>query len=158
VNGASPALSSATQRIDAIAEAACGWWIALAGGFLANFRDVHKDALSKANGSQSASLPEPDAFVRLVRPYFQVNRISKQSQEAVEVGVVPSSPLELSAHRAFGSLLLHGVERHMTEDGEVVWSIAQSSSVLILVHDNIEPPVKAILHSPMLADNFVESF
>ena len=46
----------------------------------------------------------------------------------------------------------------MTEDSEVVWSIAQSSSVLILVHDNIEPPVEAILHSPMLADNFVESF
>src|SRR5258707_6898283 len=46
----------------------------------------------------------------------QGNRISKQSQKAVEVGIVPSGPLELSAQRAFGSLLLHGVERHMTED------------------------------------------
>ena len=45
VNGASPALSSATQGIDAIAEAACGWWIALAREFLANFCDVHKNAL-----------------------------------------------------------------------------------------------------------------
>jgi len=43
------------------------------------------------------------------------------------------------------------------EDGEVVRSIAQSSSVLILVHNDIGPPVKAILHSPMLADDFVES-
>src|SRR5258707_10978529 len=96
----------------------------------------------------------------VVKPYLlsvQGNRISKQSQKAVEVGIVPSGPLELSAQRAFASLLLHGVERHMTEDGEIVWSIAQSSSVLILVHDDIEPPVKAILHSPMLADDFVES-
>jgi hypothetical protein len=42
----------------------------------------------------------------------------------------------------------------MTEDGEMVRSIAQSSSVLILVHDDIEPPGKAILHSPMLAYEF----
>jgi hypothetical protein len=62
------------------------------------------------------------------KPSYQGNRISKQSQKAVEVGIVPSGPLELSAQRAFGSLPLHGIERHMTEDGEVVWSIAQSSS------------------------------
>ena len=88
---------------------------------------------------------------------YQGNRISREAQEAVEEVVIPCGAFELSAQGAFGSLLLHGVERHMTQHGKVFRAIAQSSSVLILVHDHIQPPVQAILHSPVLADNVVES-
>jgi hypothetical protein len=45
----------------------------------------------------------------------------------------------------------------MTQNGKIFRAIAQSSSVLILVHDHIQPPVQAILHAPVLAHDFVES-
>jgi hypothetical protein len=38
-----------------------------------------------------------------------------------------------------------------------VGSIAQASSVLIFVHNHVEPPVLTIFHAPMPADNCVES-
>ena len=46
----------------------------------------------------------------------------------------------------------------MSEHSEVVRTVAQSSSVLILVHDHIQAPVQPVFNAPVLADNGVESF
>jgi hypothetical protein len=47
--------------------------------------------------------------------------------------------------RGFGGILLgHDVEDHAPQDCEVVWAIAQSASVLVLAHDNIEPLVRLV--------------
>ena len=45
----------------------------------------------------------------------------------------------------------------MSEHGEVVRSVAQPSSVLILVHNHVRPSVQAVFHAPMLANNVIES-
>ncbi len=41
--------------------------------------------------------------------------------------------------------------------GEIVRAIAQSSSILVLVYDHVQPPVQPIFHAPVLADHFVQS-
>ncbi len=53
--------------------------------------------------------------------------------------------------------MLHGVQRHVAEDGEVLWPVAQPCPVLVLVHDDIKPPVQAVLHLPMMTDDLVEA-
>src|SRR5208283_584010 len=72
---------------------------------------------------------------------LQGNRISKQGQELGEICVVPSGAFEFAAKGSFGGILLHHVQRHVSQHREVVWPVAQSAPVLILVHDDIEPPV-----------------
>src|SRR5208283_3422306 len=73
--------------------------------------------------------------------HAQGNRISKQGQELGEICVVPSGAFEFAAKGSFGGILLHHVQRHVSQHREVVWPVAQSAPVLILVHDDIEPPV-----------------
>jgi len=46
----------------------------------------------------------------------------------------------------------------VAENGEIVGTVSQTAAVLILVHDDIEPPVQAIFDAPMRADDFVEAF
>src|SRR5271165_4384777 len=72
---------------------------------------------------------------------LQGNRISKQSQELGEICVIPSGAFELAAQGSFGGILLHHVQRHVSQHREVVWPVVQSAPVLILVHYDIEPPV-----------------
>src|SRR4051812_34140440 len=60
----------------------------------------------------------------------QGNRTSKQCQKLDQIGIVPTGSLELAAQGAFGCILLHGVQRHVAEDGQVVRAVAQSGSVL----------------------------
>jgi hypothetical protein len=36
---------------------------------------------------------------------------------------------------------LHDVQGHVTKDGEIVRGVSQAASVLILVQDDVEPPV-----------------
>src|SRR5208283_472062 len=83
-------------------------------------------------------------YGRIARLRFlwrQGNRISKQGQELGEICVVPSGAFEFAAKGSFGGILLHHVQRHVSQHREVVWPVAQSAPVLILVHDDIEPPV-----------------
>ncbi|CCV05727.1 hypothetical protein MESS2_1650010 [Mesorhizobium metallidurans STM 2683] len=88
----------------------------------------------------------------------QGDRISKQGQELSEVGVVPSGALELTAQGAFGGVFLHDVDGHVAQNGEVVWTVAQSAPVLILVHDDIEAPVQTVLDAPVRAHDLIEAF
>ena len=46
----------------------------------------------------------------------------------------------------------------MAENREIVGSVFQTTPVLILVHDDIEPPVQPIFDAPMRANDFVEAF
>ena len=88
----------------------------------------------------------------------QGNRISKQCQELGEIGIVPSGLLELAAQGAFGGVFLHDVQRHVSQDRQIVWSVAQSAPVLIFIHDDIEPPVQSVFDPPVLAGDLVEAF
>src|SRR5208337_5618802 len=88
----------------------------------------------------------------------QGNRTSKQCQQAGEVPFIPGGAHELAAERSLGGVLLHDVQRHVSQHSEVVWSISQTGAVLILVHDDVQAPVQAVLHAPMLARDFVEAF
>ncbi len=46
----------------------------------------------------------------------------------------------------------------MAENGEIVGTVSQTGPVLVLVHDDVEPPVQAVFDAPMGADDFVEAF
>ena len=45
----------------------------------------------------------------------------------------------------------------MSKHGEVVRSVAQPGSVLILVHHHVQPPVQTVFYAPVLANDFVKS-
>jgi hypothetical protein len=88
----------------------------------------------------------------------QRNRISKQAQKLVEIGIVPSSTLKLAAQGLLGGISLHDVQRDLPQNRDVVWAVAQSALVLMFIRHDIEPPVQAAFDIPMLADNLVEAF
>jgi hypothetical protein len=46
----------------------------------------------------------------------------------------------------------------VAENGEIVGCVSQTAPVLILVHDDIEPPMQPILDAPMGANDLVEAF
>ncbi len=46
----------------------------------------------------------------------------------------------------------------MAENGEIMGSVSQPAPVLILVHDDVEPPVQPIFDTPMRANDLVEAF
>jgi len=87
---------------------------------------------------------------------WQGNRISEQRQQAGEIGVIPAGSLELSTQRSLCAILLHDVQRHMSQHGEVVRSVIGTVSGLVLVHHHVEPPVQAALDVPVRADHRVE--
>src|SRR5271165_2380377 len=93
----------------------------------------------------STSCVKLDGFSSTVRNSAngsaQGNRISKQGQELGEICVIPSGAFEFAAQGSFGGILLHHVQRHVSQHREVVWPVVQSAPVLILVHYDIEPPV-----------------
>src|SRR5208283_347801 len=57
-----------------------------------------------------------------------------------------------------GAIFSHDVQGHVAENGEIVGTVSQTAPVLILVHDDIEPPVQPIFDAPMRANDFVEAF
>jgi hypothetical protein len=70
--------------------------------------------------------------------------------------VVSRGAFEFPTRRDFGAFFLHGVASPMSEHSEVVRSVAEPGSVLVLIHHPIQSPVQAILHGPVLANDFVE--
>ena len=46
----------------------------------------------------------------------------------------------------------------MAQHGKILWSVAQSCAILVLVHDDIEPPMQPVFHAPMGADDLTEPF
>ena len=55
---------------------------------------------------------------------------------------------ELQAILAFLAVLLHDVQDHVAEHGEIFGTVSQTAPVLILVHDDVEPPVQAMVSRP----------
>src|SRR5208283_3981982 len=88
----------------------------------------------------------------------QGNRTSEQSEEPSEIVIIPSGAHELCTQRPFCDVLLHDVQRHVAQHGEIVWGVVEASSVVILVHDHVQPPVQLVLHTPMRAHDLVEAF
>src|SRR5271165_3516187 len=72
---------------------------------------------------------------------IQGNRTSEQCEKPGEVGFIPSGAHELGAQGSFCGVLLHDVQRHVAQHGEIVRAVVETGSVLILVHDDIQPPV-----------------
>jgi len=110
-----------------------------------------------------ATLKDPRQHAKVLYPLVELlllqgNRISKQSQELGEVGIIPAGALELAAQRAFGGFFLHDIQCHVAQHREVVWAVAQSVPVLVFIHHDIEPPVQPVFDPPVLADDLVEAF
>ena len=72
------------------------------------------------------------------------------SSQPARLNLPRSEPLVVS--------LLHDVDRHVAQDREIVGSVAQPGPVLILVHDDIQPPVQPVFDAPVLTDDLVEAF
>ena len=93
----------------------------------------------------AANRPRKQAPVQV-----QGNRISRQGWELCQYA--SSQPAFLSClartlfHRPFA--------RH---SARCVRAVSQSASVLIVVHDDIEPPMQPVFHAAMRARNFVEA-
>src|SRR5215831_8346210 len=66
----------------------------------------------------------------------QGNRISKLSDKLGQVFVIPACELELSTQGRLGVVLSHDIESHVAQDGEIVGSIVEAISGLILVHND----------------------
>src|SRR5271166_5525683 len=88
----------------------------------------------------------------------QGNRTSKLREQFGEKCVVPSGVLDLSAQRALRSFFLHCVQRHVAQDRQIFGTVTETGAVLILVHDDVEAPMQAVLHAPMFARNLVQAF
>src|SRR5271166_751174 len=95
-------------------------------------------ALRNARMSLSTRLSDIRAATRAMR---QGNRTSEQCEKPGEVGFIPSGAHELGAQGSFCGVLLHDVQRHVAQHGEIVRAVVETGSVLILVHDDIQPPV-----------------
>src|SRR5271166_2748827 len=88
----------------------------------------------------------------------QGNRTSEQSEEPSEIVIIPSGAHEPCTQRPFCDVLLHDVQRHVAQHGEIVWGVVEATSVVILVHDDVQTPVQLVLHTPMRAHDLVEAF
>jgi hypothetical protein len=77
----------------------------------------------------------------------QGNRTSKQCQQRGKIGIDASGPFELSAQGHLGGFLWDNVQRHVTQDGEVIWAVAPSGPVPIFIYHDVErnPPPEAAL-------------
>lgn len=53
---------------------------------------------------------------------------------------------------------MHQVERHVTEDREVVGAIVPAAADLIFVHHHVKHPVQPVLHPPMRANDLAKAF
>jgi hypothetical protein len=69
----------------------------------------------------------------------------------------PSQLYYLASQGPFFTVLLQDIQRDVAEDGEIVRAVSQSASVLIVVHDDIEPPMQPVFDAAMRAHNFVEA-
>ena len=65
----------------------------------------------------------------------QGNRISKQSEELVEIGIVPAGALERAAQGAFGEFFLHDVQCDVPQHRDVVWAVVVWAEVVRLLED-----------------------
>ena len=45
----------------------------------------------------------------------------------------------------------------VTQDRQIFGAVAETCAILILVHDDVETPMQAVLHAPMLTGYFVQS-
>jgi len=85
----------------------------------------------------------------------QGNRISEWFQEPGEVTVVSACAHELATQRSFGGVLLHDVQRHVAQHGQIVWAVVETGSVLILVHGDIKPPMQSVFDTPVETDDLI---
>src|SRR5262249_9425017 len=79
----------------------------------------------------------------------QGNRISKLSDKLGQICVIPACELELSTQGRLGVVLSHDVESHVAQDGEIVGSVVEAISGLILIHNDVEAPMESIFDAPM---------
>src|SRR5262249_10135855 len=121
-------------------------------------RPVRRRHRLRCSCDRHGSLPSSDARPcdgdrtdRLLRQpgLRQGNRISKLSDKLGQVFVIPACELELSTQGRLGVVLSHDIESHVAQDGEIVGSIVEAISGLILVHNDVEAPMEPIFDAPM---------
>jgi hypothetical protein len=87
------------------------------------------------------------------RPLWQGNRISILSDEFLQESIVPCGPVKFGSKGAFGSIIAHDVESHVSQDCQVFWGFIESGAGLILAEHDVEAPVEAVFDAPMGADD-----
>ena len=78
-------------------------------------------------------------------------------EEAGEEGVVPAGSLDLAFHRSLGAFELGEVERDAAQQGDVLRSMIQAISGLVLIHGDVEDPMQSILDAPMSTHDLAEA-
>jgi hypothetical protein len=91
------------------------------------------------------------------RSSHQGNRISELSEKFGKVVVLPACQFELSPQGDLGIVLAHDVESHVAQDGEIVRTIVQAVSGLILAHGNVEAPMEAVFDAGWRRQRFRNS-
>jgi len=73
------------------------------------------------------------------------------TEHTQEESIVPSSALDFLAQRRSGWVGAYDIESEPSEYREVLGSVVLSTSIAILVEDDIEHPMQPILDAPMRA-------
>jgi hypothetical protein len=76
-------------------------------------------------------------------PRARAIAFQKAGQQRGKVSFIPAGSLD-PPERSFFGVLLHDVQGHVAENGKIVGSVSQTTPVLILVHDDVEPPVQRL--------------
>jgi hypothetical protein len=71
---------------------------------------------------------------------------------ALPIRLIPAGFLYLASQGPFFTVLLQDIQRDVAEDGEIVRAASQPAFVLIVVHDDIEPPMQ-----PVFDDTFLQN-
>jgi hypothetical protein len=76
----------------------------------------------------------------------QGNRTSKLGQDPGQEAVTPGGSPELLRQRAFRCFFANEVERHVAQDGKVLWTVVSTISRSVFVHGDVQAPMQAVLH------------
>src|SRR3984957_13223694 len=75
--------------------------------------------------------------------------LSQMSKEFEEELFFPSGKLHLAGDGAIIGMRAQDVERNAAQDGKILWAVVLAGPRVVLVEDDIEPPVQLIFYAPV---------
>src|SRR5712691_922473 len=80
--------------------------------------------------------------------------LSHMSKEFEEELLLPCGEFHFASYGSIIGMSLQDVERDAAHDGKILWPVILARSGIILVEDNVEPPVQLVFYAPMRARDF----